>query len=195
VLSEIIENVKKTTEMHKPRFYKIYELAVGSIGRISSHIKNRNLRTCFFYFVVFDRVLETRYNYILQNRLKDQLKSSAKLPDELKEIALHASTEVTISVLGDEEGRDVIDTHRLRSDVEDVLKGLDENTRATILSHILMGIRMLYDELVEDGSREMIKFYDDLLKSCKKGWQEVYDTFIEYTLKMDKEAVLWLRGE
>jgi hypothetical protein len=64
LLSEVIENIKKTTETHKPMFYKIYEAAVASISRISSHVENKNLRTCFFYFLMLDRVLEARYNYI-----------------------------------------------------------------------------------------------------------------------------------
>jgi len=195
LLSEIVENVRKTTETHRPSFYKIYESVAASMSRISSHGRNRGLRTCFFYFAVLNRVLEERYSYILQNGIKDQLKTSAKLPEELKEIALYASTHVTISVLGDEEGRDVVDIERLRSDLEKVLRGLDENTRTVIFSNIAIAVRKLYEEFIEEGCREMIGFYDDVLKSCRKGWQEVYNTFIEYTLKMDKEAILWLRGE
>jgi hypothetical protein len=52
---------------------------------------------------------------------------------------------------------------------------------------------MVYDEFVEEGYREMMEFYDNILKNCKKGWQEVYNTCIEYMLKMDKEAIMWLR--
>lgn len=195
LLSELVENFKKATEAHKPMFYKIYESATISIARISSHIKNKNLRACFFYFRMLDAILEARYNYILRNKIKDQLKTSTRLPEELKETALHASTRVTISVLGDEDGRDVIDIGELRSNLEEVLSGLDESTRTIIFSNIATAIRMLYDKFVEEGCREMIEFYDNILKSCKKGWQEVYNTFIEYMLKMDKEAILWLRGE
>jgi CRISPR/Cas system CSM-associated protein Csm2 small subunit len=194
LLSEVVENVKRTTEVHKPRFYKIYESATAAVARISSHIENKNLRTCFFYFSMLEAVLEARYNYVLQNKIKEQLKASAKLPEELKEIAFFASTQVTISVLGDEEGRDVINIERLRGDLEKALRGLDEGIRTTIFSSILSAIRMLYDKFVEEGCREMIRFYDDLLKSCKKGWQEVYDTFMEFMLKMDREAIIWLRG-
>jgi hypothetical protein len=100
---------------------------------------------------------------------------------------------VTISVLSDGEGRDVIDIERLRSDLEKVLNGLDESTRTVIFSNITCAIRMLYDKFIEEGYKEMIGFYDNILKSCRKGWQEVYNTFIEYMLKMDKEAVPWLR--
>jgi CRISPR/Cas system CSM-associated protein Csm2 small subunit len=194
LLSEVVENVKRTTEVHKPRFYKIYESATAAVARISSHIENKNLRTCFFYFSMLEAVLEARYNYVLQNKIKEQLKASAKLPEELKEIAFFASTQVTISVLGDEEGRDVINIERLRGDLEKALRGLDEGIRTTIFSSILSAIRMLYDKFVEEGCKEMIRFYDDLLKSCKKGWQEVYDTFMEFMLKMDREAIIWLRG-
>jgi ClpP class serine protease len=77
---------------------------------------------------------------------------------------------VTISVLGDKEGRDVIDVERLRSDLEKVFRELDEGTKTTIFSNILSVIRMLYDKFVEEGCKEMMEFYDDLLKSCKKGW-------------------------
>jgi cystathionine beta-lyase/cystathionine gamma-synthase len=82
----------------------------------------------------------------------------------------------------------------LRGDLEKALRGLDEGIRTTIFSSILSAIRMLYDKFVEEGCKEMIRFYDDLLKSCKKGWQEVYDTFMEFMLKMDREAIIWLRG-
>jgi hypothetical protein len=70
LLSEVIENVKKTTEAHKPRFYNIYELTMASVGRISSHAKNENLRARFFYFQMLDAILEVRYNYVLQTRIK-----------------------------------------------------------------------------------------------------------------------------
>jgi hypothetical protein len=70
LLSEVIENFKKTTEAHKPRFYNIYELTMASVGRISSHAKNENLRACFFYFQMLDAILEVRYNYVLQTRIK-----------------------------------------------------------------------------------------------------------------------------
>jgi hypothetical protein len=144
---------------------------------------------------MLDAVLEVRYSYVLQNRIKEQLEASANLPEELKEIASFASTQVTISVLGDEEGRDVIDIERLSSDLEKALKGLDEGIRTTIFSNILSAIRMVYDKFVEEGYKEMMEFYDNLLKCCKKGWQEVYDTLIEYMLRMDKEAIIWLRGK
>jgi hypothetical protein len=52
---------------------------------------------------------------------------------------------------------------------------------------------MIYDKFIEEGYKEMTEFYDNILKSCRKGWPEVHNTFIEFMLKMDKEAILWLR--
>lgn len=194
LLAEVVENVKKVTEGHKPRFYKIYErFAVSRVDNISALITNKNLRMCYFYFLMLNAILEARYNYILQNRIKDQLKTSAKLPEELKEIALYASSKVTIHVLSDEEGREVVDIEILRNDLESVFKKLDESTITILFYNVLSAIRMVYDEFVEEGYREMMEFYDNILKNCKKGWQEVYNTCIEYMLKMDKEAIMWLR--
>ena len=106
---------------------------------------------------------------------------------------MYASSKVTIHVLSDGEGREVVDIEILRNDLESVFKKLDESTITILFYNVLSAIRMVYDEFVEEGYREMMEFYDNILKNCKKGWQEVYNTCIEYMLKMDKEAIMWLR--
>ena len=81
LLAEVVENVKKVTEGHKPRFYKIYErFAVSRVDNISALITNKNLRMCYFYFFMLNAILEARYNYILQNRIKISLKPLLNYP-------------------------------------------------------------------------------------------------------------------
>jgi hypothetical protein len=197
LLRETLENAKKTTESHPNAFFRIFSVFTESLMRMSEHIHDDNLRVCALYLRLLGAPLRGYFDYILQNQVIKKLKASLKEEEDIRgEIILNAaSRSLSVRVLSEDDGRDVVDIGRLREDFSSELEGLDEPTKVLVILKVSNAIREIYDStpFVEESKKEMLRFYDELIKSSEKGWMEVYDALREYTREWDKEAIMWKR--
>ena len=201
LLRETLENAKGTTESYPNAFYRIFSGFADSLMRITQHTQNENFRVYSIHLRLLELVLRARFDYILQNHVVEKLKASLKEEEDIRrEIVLNAaSRSLSVRVLSEDDGRDVVDIGRLREDFSSELEGLDESTKILVILKVSNAIREIYDDasFVEKSRDEMLGFYDDLIGSSKKGWLEVYDALREYTIKWDEAAIMWKqkRGE
>lgn len=197
LLRETLENAKKTTGSHPNAFFRIFSGFTESLMRVSQHTQNENFRVCTIHFRLLGSVLRGRFDYIFQNHAVDKLKASLKEEEDIRrEIILNAASRaLSVGVLSEDDGRDVVDIRRLREDFSSELKDLDEPTKVLVILKVSNAIREIYDStiFVEESKKEMLKFYDKLIKSSEKGWLEVYDALREYTGEWDKGAIMWKR--
>lgn len=199
LLVEVLENVKNTTAKYPNLFYPIFNSFVDDLEDISVHIKNKNLRMCFLHLFVLNNFLQEYCDTLIRNKIFEQLKvllNEEEIDEGLKEIVLGASVlSANVMVLGDSEGRDVIDLKRLIGGLKDELEGFDEETKAIVLSRMATSIRRIYDSFAEENSKEMIKFYDELIKATESNWTSVNDIINDYLMVKDNEAILWMRED
>jgi hypothetical protein len=197
LLRETLENAKKTTESHPNAFYRIFSGFTEGLMRISQHVQKDDLRVCTLYFRILGAPFKGYFDYILQNQVIKKLKASLKEEEDIRrEIILNAASRyLSVRVLSEDDGRDVVDIGRLREDFSSELEGLDEPTKVFVILKVSNAIREIYDStpFVEESKKEMLRFYDKLIESTEKGWMEVYDALREYTIKWDKEAIMWKR--
>ncbi len=198
LLVEVLENVKSTTVKYPHLFYIIFDYLVSDLEDISAHIKNKNLRMCFSQLFLLNTYFRQSCDNSIRNKITDQLKemlNEEKFDEGLKEIILGASSSVSVMVLGDGEGRDVIDQKTLKSDLKDELEGFDEDTKALVLSRISASIRKIYDSFAEENSKEMIEFYDELIIATEESWASVNEVISENIWEKDNDSIIWLREE
>jgi hypothetical protein len=197
LLRETLENAKKTTESHPNAFFRIFSSFTESLMGMSEHVQNDNLRVCTLYFRLLGAPLKGYFDYILQNQVIKKLKASLKEEEDIRrEIVLNAaSRSLSVRVLSEDDGRDVVDIGRLRKDFSSELEGLDEPTKVLVILKVSNAIREIYDStsFVEESKKEMLGFFDRVIKSSEKGWLEVYDTLREYIGEWDKGAIMWKR--
>jgi hypothetical protein len=126
LLRETLENTRETAISNPSLFFGIYSSFVEGLIRASSHIQNDNFRACCIHFHLLRTVLEAFLNYTFQNQVFEELKKSLEGEENLrKEIILNiASSSLSIGVLSDSEGRDVVNIERLQKDFEEKLKNL-----------------------------------------------------------------------
>ncbi len=197
LLREMLEKAKETTERYPNAFYRIFSDVVSTLISISSNIQNENLRICSLHFFLLSRPLKAFLDYAFQKSVIEKLKELFEKEEDIRrEIILNvASTSLSIRVLSDGDGRDVVDIGRLREDFSSELEGLDESTKILVILKVSNAIREIYDStpFVEESKKEMLEFYDKLIESSEKGWLEVYEALRGYTSEWDKGAVMWKR--
>jgi hypothetical protein len=197
LLRETLENAKKTTESYSCAFFRLFSDFASTLISMSSNIQNKNLRVCSLYFFLLSRPLKGFLDYTFQKQVIEKLEASLE-GEKFKEIILNvASTSLSIRVLSDDDGRDVVDIGRLREDFEKRLESLDEVTKVFVTLKVTNAIREIFDStsFVEESKKEIIGFYDKLIESSRKDWLAVYDALREYLLTWDKKAVIWSREE
>jgi len=197
LFGETLENAKRTTESYPNAFYRIFSGLIDSLVSITQHIQNENFRVLGIYFRFLELPLRARFDYILQNHVLEKLKASSNEREDIRrEIVLNAaSRSLSVRVLSEDDGRDVVDIGRLREDFSSELEGLDDSTKLLVILKVSNAIREVYDDtfFVKKSRDEMLRFYDDLIGSSKKGWLEIYDVLRKYMIKWDKDAIMWKR--
>ena len=197
LLRETLENAKKTTENYPSAFYRLFSDVVSTLISISSNIESEKLRTSSLHFFLLSTPLKGFLDYTFQRSVIEKLKASLEKEGEIrKEIILNAaSNSLSVRVLSDSDGRDIVDVERLRRDLEGELGDLDESTKVLTLLKISNAIREIYDNtsFIEESKEEMLKFYDELIS--KKDWQAVYSVLHDYLIRWDKKAIVWKRAE
>ena len=199
LLSEILQNLRSTTDKNPHTFYMCFFSFITHFSDLTAHIQNEKLRLSFFYFRILELPLRESYNSILRKEVKKSLESlieKEELDKGLVEIIINASSSISVRILGDSEGEDIIGIEEMRKELKDKLEGLDGGTKTLILSKIASSIRESYMDFTKEAGNKMIEFYDELIKHCsKRDWEAIYDTINKYLIKFDKIAVLWKREE
>lgn len=197
VLREMAENVKKTTEVNPRAFYIIFSGFRDNLTRITNHIQNDNFRAWSVTFWLLEGVFRTYLDHPFQKIVVEKLKKSLEEEEDIRrEIILNAaSRSLSVGVLSDDEGRDVVNMVSLRRDFEDVLEDLDESTKILVLLKVSNAIREIYNNtsFIEERKKEMLEFYDNLIASSEKDWEKVFSMLREYLIRWDKETILWKR--
>lgn len=194
LLSEALRTVRDTTSRSPNGFHVLLGGFVMDLRDISNHIINKNLRKCVFLLYTLAQPLRESFSTIMQKKIHENLENifeQIKLDEGLKEIIRYAAGSVTASVISDEQARKVIDTDQLLHDVSSVLEGLDDTLKAKVLSIIAGSIRGIYSEFVEQGSEEMIAFYNSLIEACKKDWSSVSQVITDYMIARDDISLVW----
>lgn len=194
VLVEMLENMKKTTEVHPRAFFIIFSGFRDNLIRVSQHIQNDNLRACSITFWPLESVLGGYLDSSFQKIVVEKLKESLEEEEDIRrEIILNAaSRSLSVRVLSDDKGRDVVDMVSLRKGFEDILGDLDDSTKVLVLLKVSNAIREIYDTpFIEESKKEMLEFYDKLIESSKKDWEKVFSLSREYLIRWDKKAIIW----
>jgi len=197
VLKETLENAKKTTENHPPFFYGILLNVGDDLIRMTQHFQNDNFRACNLFFRLdITPVWKAYLDHAFQNAVFEKLKiPSEGEEDSRKEVILNiASRFLSISVLSDDQGRDVVNTDELMASFSEPLAGFDDPTKYFAVLIVANAIREVYDtSFVEDMKNEIVEFYDMLIESSRGDWDEVHKVLREFVIKWDKKAILWRR--
>lgn len=196
---EIVETTKEVTERNPNAFYLIFSSFVAQVQRISNHIRENNLRTCFFYLFALDYPLRESYNYLLIKKTTEKIKDLYKegrvneITEKLKEIILSSLKYLKIDMLSDEYGRDVINTKKLSENLSEGLKELDGTTKSAVLLDITNLIREILKDFVEESKKDLIEFYNTLIKASEESWKSVYEVINKYMIERDNIAIIWRR--
>ena len=197
VLKETLENAKKATESHPPFFYGILLNVGDDLLRMSQHFQNDNFRACILFFRLdITPIWKAYLDPAFQSAVFEKLKiPSEEVEDIRKEVILNiASRFLSISVLSDDQGRDVVNTDELMGLFSESLAGFDEQTKYFAVLTVANAIREVYDtSFVEDIKNEIVEFYDMLIESSRGDWDGVHKVLREFVIKWDKKAVLWRR--
>ena len=197
LLSEMARTSREATRSHQPSFWRIFLGFTSDLNHTSRQIDNDGLRQTFFLARTLARdPLQAKLDHELQNQVIHHLKrSDEKRASSLEEISLAAATSLSVNVLSEQNGRDIIDTERLREEIEADLESVGNEAAARILLDITDAVRDVYSGFIEEHSQETVAFYTAIEESCDVEWSEVHSTLNERLIQEDHQAISWKRRD
>ncbi len=201
--AHIAENAKEATKSHRPAFYQKFLQLGNNLNRLSRHLDCRDLRKVYFHIAWMESPLRESLNHDLQNMLLASIDAEQVHTEKAhRQILRDAATSVTVNTLSDANGRDIIDIDQLIDDLDGVERMESDNA---MLVQILSRLDEVYDDYVEDKSKMMISFYENIVAKCGEGtqietdnpskkWHPVLEEISEQTVELDRQAISWQRA-
>lgn len=196
VFREMVENTRTIVDTYPAAFAtKTYALRTR-LDQISCYLQHEKLRLCYYKFRNLSLVLAWKWDYLLQEQVREYLKASLSEEDtELNATAMYCINGITRYVLGDSEGRAILDIERLKSDLEDeeTFKAASEELESRILSELTAALSRVLDSFISSRREEISQLCNKLIQACNGGWDSVFDVIDDETLAADKVATLDMR--
>jgi hypothetical protein len=194
LLHSMLESAEKTTREEPAAFYITFRRLENDLNRSSRHIENNGLRKTYFHVGILASPLRACLNYDLQNRIYHEVRrGEIEMTDGMREPILDASTSVTVDVLSDIDGRKIIDSSELRSDLSDHLSNRGDQASSAIFIAISGAIRRVYDEFVAERSDELASLYRNMRQH--DNWDDVMRVLSQKTIELDNQAISWRRSK